>query len=83
MFTTQFLKELIVVGLSAVIVGLVVTWIVMQLTKSKHVAPGGSSKEHWLYCALIFFITGVLLHLIYEAAGWNKWYCKHGNACRS
>ena len=28
------------------------------------------------------FLTGVLGHLMFEYAGANKWYCKHGAACK-
>lgn len=79
LYTQQFLKELIAVGVSAVVVGLAITWIVMQFTKNEK-PPG---KDHWGYCALIFFLTGVVLHFLYEVAGANAWYCKHGNACKS
>lgn len=30
---------------------------------------------------LFVFIIGVLLHLIFELFGFNKWYCKNGVAC--
>jgi len=39
--------------------------------------------KHWNNVALSFFLTGALLHIIFEALGWNKWYCKNGNACKS
>ncbi len=78
-YTEQFLKELIVIGVSVMVLGLVVTWIVMQLTKNEK-PPG---KDHWGYCALIFFLTGVAAHFIFEVSGVNAWYCKKGNACKS
>ena len=28
------------------------------------------------------FITGILLHIICEYSGINRWYCKNGNACQ-
>lgn len=27
------------------------------------------------------FLIGAAIHLAFEAAGANKWYCKHGAAC--
>jgi hypothetical protein len=78
-YTQDFLKELIAVGVVTVVLGLAITWIVMKLTKNEK-PPG---KDHWGYCALIFFLTGTVAHFVFEVAGWNKWYCKHGNACKS
>ena len=31
----------------------------------------------------LIFLTGFIGHLLFEALGTNKWYCKHGNACKS
>lgn len=28
------------------------------------------------------FFTGVLVHIIFEVLGLNKWYCVNGVACR-
>ena len=28
------------------------------------------------------FIMGFLIHFIFEIIGANKYYCKHGNACK-
>lgn len=27
-------------------------------------------------------VAGILLHIIWECLGLNKWYCKNGNACQ-
>lgn len=32
---------------------------------------------------VVLFTTGVLIHLLCEVTGVNKWYCKNGNACKS
>ena len=32
---------------------------------------------------LCLFLTGFIGHLIFEFIGANKWYCKHGYACKS
>ena len=28
------------------------------------------------------FLLGVIVHLLFEYIGANKWYCKNGNACK-
>jgi hypothetical protein len=67
------------VGVMTVVVGLIVTWVVglMRGHPSKT-----KNATDWAYCALVFFITGVLIHIICEYTRINKWYCKHGNACQ-
>ena len=30
---------------------------------------------------VFMFIVGFLIHLVFEALGLNKWYCKNGAAC--
>lgn len=72
-FTFQFTKELIVVGLQTIIVGLIVTYIAMRIVDPK------TKFKHWTSVAVTFFITGALIHFINEWMGWNAWYCKHGN----
>jgi len=32
--------------------------------------------------AIHLFIIGVLVHLIFQYAGINKWYCTNGLACK-
>lgn len=68
-----FWVEALVVGISAVVVGLVISYLMMGDKARKF--------EHWQGVALTFFLTGGLLHLLYELAGWNGWYCRHGHAC--
>lgn len=30
---------------------------------------------------MFMFLVGVLMHLLFEFSGINKWYCKNGVAC--
>ena len=31
----------------------------------------------------VLFTTGVLIHILCEITGVNKWYCTNGNACKT
>jgi hypothetical protein len=70
--------EVLYVGIAAAIVGIIISTALMYVSKKDF-----SLKEYsfWPQIALSFFLTGALLHLIFEVAGLNKYYCKHGNAC--
>lgn len=35
------------------------------------------------YFLLFLLILGILIHLLCEATGINKWYCKNGSACKT
>ncbi len=65
------------VGIATVLLGLFITFIVNKIREKPDL-----SSEEWGFLALVFFITGVLIHIICEATQINKWYCTHGNACR-
>ena len=66
----RLITEAIVVGIATVIIGLAVKYLFQKNT------------EMDMTSVTIFFTTGVLIHLICEIVGVNKWYCKYGNACR-
>lgn len=75
---STFLVEALVVGLVAGIVGLIISTLFMLPSKDFSL-----KKYHfWPQVALSFFVTGFILHVGFELAGANKWYCKHGNACK-
>lgn len=75
---SSFLVEALVVGLVAGVVGLIVSTLFMLPSKDF-----SWKKYHfWPQVALSFFVTGFILHVGFELAGANKWYCKHGNACK-
>ena len=58
----------------AVVVGAV---LAAALAAAWSVAPFRSAGA----AALAGFVVGVAVHLGFEAAGANKWYCRHGAAC--
>lgn len=76
----QLLIEALVVGITAALVGLAISTILMFITSKDF----SLEKYHfWPQVMLSYFITGVLLHLMYEYFGANKWYCDNGNACKN
>lgn len=64
--------EALTVGITAAIAGVLFAWV---LTLAK-------VKLDLKTIALLFFFTGVFLHVFYEAVGANKWYCTNGVACK-
>lgn len=62
------------VFLEAAVVG-IVTALAMAL-KSMLV-----TESTWTMAALANFCVGVIIHLGFEVAGGNAWYCMHGAAC--
>lgn len=74
----SLVKETAVVGIATAVVGLIVSTLWMRLGEGK--AP----SQRTLYnVGLSLFVTGALVHLLAEASGVNKWYCKNGAACQS
>lgn len=70
--------EALFVGIVSGIFGLIISTIFMLFSKDF-----SWKKYHfWPQVLLSFFVTGFILHLVFEIAGANKWYCKHGNACK-
>lgn len=70
-----FLFELIFIGTITSIIGYIISYITMKINN-----PDVKFK-HWNSLILTFFITGILIHLICENLGINKYYCSYGNAC--
>lgn len=74
----SLLVEALVVGLSAAIVGFLLSVIVMYATEKDFTIK---KYTFWKSSLFTFFLAGVILHLLFEKLGANNWYCKHGNAC--
>lgn len=77
MSTVTHAKEAAVVGVATAMVGLLVSTVWMYIQEKK--LP---SARIQLSVLGSLFITGVLVHLLFEVSGANKWYCKHGAACK-
>ena len=75
------LGEAVFVGLIVLVVGTLVSNVMRMFTKNSLPAVCKSwNKNHVMEIAL--FLTGFVAHLLLEALGLNKWYCKRGAACR-
>lgn len=75
----RVLIEALSVGISALLMGLLI-----HLLLGHHAlhAQSPKMKEEMIRLSVVLFLTGFSLHILYEMVGWNKWYCKNGNACR-
>lgn len=74
----HYFVEALIVGIASAIVGFAISTGLMYVRNSDF-----SLKKYsfWPYVLLSYFITGVIIHLIFEWSGGNAWYCKHGAAC--
>lgn len=77
----KLLKEAAIVGITTVVIGTIVGFVMGKLFSMNLPAICKKwNKNHIMEITL--FLTGFLLHIICEYTGINKWYCKNGNACR-
>jgi len=77
----QILIEAGIVGIMTVIVGSLVGFILSKIVSSDLPAECQKwNKFHIMEISL--FLTGVIIHLVCEFGGLNKWYCSNGNACK-
>jgi hypothetical protein len=76
---TKLLVEALVIGLAFGVLGLLIS-TAMMMTDKKF-----SFKRYhfWGQVFLSYALTGAAFHLLCEASGVNKWYCRNGHACRS
>ena len=67
--TTSVIIEGFVVGLVVLATSIVFRWFLKMTTVKVH--------EY-----IIVILIGAVTHLLFEVAGFNKWYCKNGTACK-
>ena len=70
----SLLYEALGIGLMALVVGVIVHSVSMKIKKH-------DMNDMTVY-AIHLFVIGILVHLIFQYAGINKWYCTNGTACR-
>lgn len=75
-YISKLLIEASFVGLSIVIFGTIISYIIamMEDKNTKFL------KNISMYIAL--FLIGFILHIIYDIAGLNRWYCKNCAGCK-
>jgi membrane-bound ClpP family serine protease len=77
----DLLIEALVVGVATVLVGSIVGLLVGKVLGSD--LPSVCKDWNKKYAMEIsLFLTGAVLHLLFELVGGNKWYCKNGVACK-
>jgi len=77
----QLLIEAIIVGIAVVLFGTVVSWL-LKGTFAVDLPPVCKDWNKNYVMEIALFLTGVVTHLFFEFTDVNRWYCKHGNACR-
>ena len=70
--------EALVVGIITGILGFIISTLLMFTNKNFSL----TKYTFWPSVLFSYFITGFLIHLIYEYTKMNKWYCINGNACQ-
>lgn len=76
----RLIKEAIFVGIATVLVGSIVGFFVGKLfSVDLPLICKKWNKNHIMEISLFF--TGVIIHLLCEITGINRWYCTNGNAC--
>ena len=75
-----FLEGLLV-GIATVIMGSIVGYIVGKFFSVDLPTVCKKWNKNYLM-EICLFLTGFLLHIVFEITGVNKLYCKNGIACR-
>ena len=74
----SLISEVLVVSFCCAVIGSIVSLLLMYMTQKNFTIK----KYHfWFQVFMSFFITGAVIHLLFEYTGGNKWYCKKGYAC--
>jgi|TARA_B110000259_G_scaffold104745_1_gene120360 hypothetical protein len=74
--------EAFVVGILIVVIGSIISFVIGRLLKTD-LPPVCKDWNKNRVMEICLFLTGFITHLIFEACGANRWYCKNGYACKS
>lgn len=66
-----FLRETIGVGISVLFLGLAISSIIMWIYSYDVL----THYKHWLWLSIVLFLTGSVVHLLYEYVGFYEWKC--------
>jgi hypothetical protein len=78
----QLLLEATIVGLATIFVGICIQELLKKTTlRVKCETPCDWNKNYIREIGL--FLTGFMLHILFEILGANSWYVKHGSASLS
>ena len=64
--------------IEALIVGLVIAVVGIFISMIPYIK--GMNKKYKM--PVLFFVVGAVSHISFEVAGFNKWYCLNGYACK-
>jgi len=73
--------EAVIIGIMVVVGGVVVSKV-LEKCCSVDLPPACKNWNRHHIMEISLFFTGFFAHIFSEFVGFNKWYCKHGNACR-
>ena len=74
LLTLRFLTELVVVGFLTVLFGYVIVYLMKMIHGAEVYAACSILSEHYVL-EKILFATGVLMYLVLEVTGVNRWNC--------
>lgn len=78
----QLVIEAAIVGLATILIGVCVQELLKKTTlKVQCKTPCDWNKNYIREIGL--FLTGFMLHILFEIMGANSWYVKHGSAALS